>query len=164
MLDTLPTPDTYTPYGIAKAAPAPGTAVAGREWELYITSSTPDTDLEGERVQQEALKMAAPYYLAKGRLTFEHITNETRLDPSMYVGEPIEVKFPSDGRTLERGWLYQSPYKPKAREVWGILESGGSLYASIGGMRLDQGGKKTIDGVPTITSLLWTHTALTPIQ
>jgi hypothetical protein len=115
MLDTLPTPDTYTPYGIAKAAPAPGTAVAGREWELYITSSTPDTDLEGERVQQEALKMAAPYYLAKGRLTFEHITNETRLDPSMYVGEPIEVKFPSDGLTLERGWLYQSPYKPKAR-------------------------------------------------
>lgn len=156
------TPTMYAAYGLVKAVPAPGTAEPGKEWELFIQSSSEDIDLEGERVMQAALRRAAPFYLARGRLTWEHITNETRLDPSIYVGQPLDVRFTDDGRTLERGWLYQSPNKPKAREAWGILESGGSLYASIGGMRLDDGGKKVIDGVPTITSLLWTHTALTP--
>jgi hypothetical protein len=150
----------WTNFGLAKAAELPSTT-PGREWELYITASTPRQDHEGEVVLQKALIDAAPYFLARGRLTWEHITPETRFDPSIYIGEPLDAKFTPNQRTLVKGWLYQSLNKPKAREAWGILESGGHLYASIGGAILPEG-RTVTKGRSTVSKVLWTHTALTP--
>jgi hypothetical protein len=145
----------YAPFGIAKAAPD-----AGKDWIVYIKASTPRVDFEREQVLPVALQHAAEYHLRNGRITWEHTVGEYRYDPSLIVGEPLDVRWSPEGHTLEKAWLYQSPLKPKAREIWGILESGGSLRASIQGSVLARA--DGAQGVSIITKIVWTATALTP--
>lgn len=144
----------YYAFGLVKADEDGGDAAP---WVIWIKASTEDIDFDQERVSQQALKQAADYFVANGRITWEHINQEKRYDPSIIVGEPMAVKFPADGSTLVQARLY--PLQPNAGYVWNILRSGGKLKASIGGSCSK---RPSPDGVMEISHIFWTHLALTP--
>ena len=141
-------------FGLVKAdALAPGAP-----WIIYIQASSPRVDYDGERVLPQALRDAAPYFLANGRISYEHITPETRHDPSLLIGEPRDMQFTPDGRTIVKAELYQRV--KKAQEVWDILQSGGKMKASIGGAILQR--QQDATGTPVVTKVFLNHLALTP--
>jgi hypothetical protein len=153
--------DSVTPYimqyydfGLVKADEEASEAAP---WIIWIRASTQDVDFEQERVSQQALKDAADYFVHNGRITWEHINQDKRYDPSILIGEPMAVKFPADGSTLVQAKLY--PLQPLAQNVWQILRSGGKLKASIGGSCAKRPGR---DGIMEIAQIWWNHLALTP--
>src|SRR5262245_23516225 len=86
----------YYDFGLVKADEQ---ATEAAPWIIWIRASTQDVDFEQERVSQQALKNAADYFVRNGRITWEHVNQEKRYDPSIIVGEPMAVKFPPDGST-----------------------------------------------------------------
>jgi hypothetical protein len=144
----------YYQFGLVKADDE---ATEAAPWIIWIRASTQDIDLEKERVSQQALKDAADYFVRNGKITWEHINQDKRYDPSIIVGEPMAVKFPPDGSTLVQARLY--PLQPLAQNVWQILRSNGRLKASIGGSCAKRPGR---DGVMEIAQIWWNHIALTP--
>jgi hypothetical protein len=154
-------PDRVTPlfmqyydFGLVKADEQASEAAP---WVIWIRASTQDVDFDHERVSQQALKDAADYFVRNGRITWEHVTQEKRYDPSIIVGEPMAVQFPADGSTLVQARLY--PLQPNAQHIWNILRSGGKLKASIGGSCAKRPGR---DGILEIAQIFWNHLALTP--
>lgn len=139
--------------GLVKSAPQPGKG----DWIIYITASTPRVDYEGERVLPQALQDASQYFLDRGKVTFEHVSSANRSDASVLIGEPIAMRFTSEGKTLVRARLYK--HMEKAKDVWNILRSGGKLGASIGGAVLSR--QTTPGGVPTIDKVHFSHLAIT---
>jgi hypothetical protein len=141
-------------FGLVKAEPL----TPGQPWMIYIQASTPGVDYDGERVLPQAMQDARPYFLANGRISYEHITPDTRHDPSVLIGEPREMTITPDGRTLVKAELYQRV--KKAQEVWDILQSGGKMKASVGGSILRR--QQDVTGTPVVTKLFLNHIALTP--
>lgn len=141
-------------FGLVKAE----SLQPGAPWVIYIRASSPSVDYDGERVLPQALRDAAPYFLANGRISYEHITPETRHDPSLLIGEPRDMQFTADGCTIVKAELYQRV--KKAQEVWDILQSGGKMKASIGGAILQR--QQDASGTPIVTKVFLNHLALTP--
>ena len=128
---------------------------ASDNWTLYIQASAPRVDHEGELVIPQAMQDGLAYFLENGKITWEHLSQQARYDPSLIIGQPLEGLVTADGRTLIKGQLF--PYQPKAQDVWNILRSGGRLKSSIGGMVLS----RDAHDPHIINKLLFTHLAVT---
>src|SRR5262245_54176611 len=98
----MPLPETdplvWAPLGVAKAVEG-----VGKERRVYVTVSTPRVDHEGERIATEAMQAGWDYHRRHGRLTWEHLTPETRHDPSILIGEPLRAAWPG-GQTHVEYW------------------------------------------------------------
>ncbi|KKK96903.1 hypothetical protein LCGC14_2658100, partial [marine sediment metagenome] len=109
-------------------------------------------DQDGETVDMAALEKAADYYLSHGILSWDHKHKQNN-DPESIIGEPLEVKFTDDKKTLVKGWLYQ--HNDKAKKVWNNIRSGAErLGSSIGGGIL----RKASD---RIRRVVWDEVAIT---
>lgn len=101
------------------------------KWIVYLEASNELKDQDGEVVDQSALKKAADYYLSHGIISWDHKHKQTN-DPEFIIGEPLDVQFTDEGKTLVKGWLYQ--HNEKAKKVWNNIRSKAQrLGASIGG-------------------------------
>lgn len=100
-------------------------------WIVYLEASNELKDQDGEVVDQAALKKAADYYLSHGIISWDHKHKQTN-DPEFIIGEPLDVQFTDEGKTLVKGWLYQQ--NEKAKKVWNNIRSKAKrLGASVGG-------------------------------
>jgi hypothetical protein len=151
--------DFLIEFGLAKAmALADGPLAPTEPWYIYIKASTPGRDFEGQSILPDALKETLPYFMTNGRITYEHVTPQTRYDPSIIIGEPRDYRFDGNDCLLIKAELYK--HQPKAQAVWDIFRSGGFLKASVGGSILRPPVLR--NGVETITKVLMNHVALTP--
>lgn len=118
----------YAPF--AEVLLIKGVEEDGR-WIVYLEASNELKDQDGEVVDQSALKKAADYYLSHGVISWDHKHKQTN-DPEFIIGEPLDVRFTEEGKTLIKGWLYQQ--NEKAKKVWNNIRSKAKrLGASIGG-------------------------------
>lgn len=140
----------WVDLGLVKAGP-----VTDAPWLIYVQASAPKIDHEGELIVPRAMQRGMAYFLENGQITYEHVDQSTRHDPSILIGRPLRGLVTPDGRTLVEGRLYERA--EKAQHVWNILQSGGRLKASIGGAVL----ARDPEGGAVITDILWTHLALT---
>lgn len=100
-------------------------------WIVYLEASNELKDQDKEVVDQSALKKAADYYLSHGILSWDHKHKQTN-DPKYIIGEPLDVQFTDDGKTLVKGFLYKA--NDIAKSVWKNIQSKAKrLGASIGG-------------------------------
>lgn len=122
------------------------------QWIVYLQASNEMKDQDGETVDMSALEKAADYYLSHGVLSWDHKHKATH-DPGFIIGEPLDVKFTDDRRTLVKGYLYQS--NDIAQKVWKNIQSGAKrLGASIGGGILQKSEN-------AIKQVIWDETAIT---
>lgn len=138
----------YAPYGdvLIKGAEEDG------RWMVYLEASNELKDQDGETVDMDAMRKARDYYLTHGVLSWDHKHKQTN-DPEYIIGEPLEVKFTDDRKTLVKGWLYQ--HNDKAKKVWNNIRSGAKrLGASIGGGVLQK-------AESNIKRVIWDEVALT---
>lgn len=122
-------------------------------WMVYLEASNELRDQDNEIIEMNALKKAADYYLSHGILSYDHkhkITN----DPKFIIGEPLDVKFTADNRTLVKGFLYKE--NEIAKSLWkNILSKAKKLGASVGGGILQKAKDR-------ISRVIWDETAITP--
>jgi len=122
------------------------------QWIVYLQASNEMKDQDGETVDMAALQKAADYFLSHGVLSWDHKHKATH-DPGFIIGEPLEVKFTKDHRTLVKGYLYQA--NDIAQKVWKNIQSGAKrLGASIGGGILQKSEN-------AIKQVIWDETAIT---
>jgi len=121
-------------------------------WIVYLEASNELRDQDGETVDMEALRKAADYYLSHGVISWDHKHKQTH-DPGFIIGEPLEVKFTDDRKTLIKGFLYK--FNEIAGKVWRNIRSGATkLGSSIGGGILAKAEDK-------IRKVIWDETAIT---
>lgn len=119
---------------------------------VYIEASNELEDQDGETVDMDALDKAKDYYLTHGVLSWDH-KHKQKDDPLYIIGEPLDVKFTDDRKTLVKGWLYE--HNQKAQSLWDNIRSGAKrLGASIGGGVLQKAASK-------IKRVIWDEVALT---
>ena len=138
----------YAPFGNVLIK---GVEEDGR-WIVYLEASNELKDQDGETVDMDALRKAADYYLSHGVISWDHKHKLTH-DPGFIIGEPLEVKFTDDRKTLIKGFLYK--FNEIAGKVWKNIRSGAKkLGSSIGGGIL----AKSED---QIRKVIWDETAIT---
>ena len=139
----------YSPFGgsvLIKGAEENG------KWIVYLQASNEMRDQDGEMVEVGALQKAADYYLSHGVISWDHKHKATH-DPGFIIGEPLDVKFTGDRKTLVKGFLYQA--NDIAQKVWKNIQSGAQkLGASIGGGILQK-------SESNIKRVVWDETAIT---
>lgn len=124
------------------------------KWIVYLQASNEMEDRDGEVMESAALKKARDYFLQYGVLSWDHQHKLTK-HPEFIIGEPIDVKFTEDRKTLAKGFLYQE--NKVAQEVWGNIRSNARrLGASVGGGIL-----KKSNGGKNISEVIWDEIALT---
>jgi len=139
----------YAPF--AEVLLIKGVEEDGR-WIVYLEASNELKDQDGEVVDQAALKKAADYYLSHGVISWDHKHKQTH-DPKYIIGEPLDVRFTEDGKTLVKGFLYQA--NEIAKSVWKNMKSGAKrLGASVGGGILDKASEH-------IRKVIWDELAMT---
>lgn len=139
----------YAPF--AEVLLIKGVEEDGR-WIVYLEASNELKDQDGEVVDQVALKKAADYYLSHGIISWDHKHKQTN-DPEFIIGEPLDVQFTDDGKTLVKGWLYQQ--NEKAKKVWNNIRSKAKrLGASVGGGVLAKASEH-------IRKIIWDEVAIT---
>lgn len=122
------------------------------KWIVYLQASNEMKDLHGEIMDMDGLKKASDYYLSHGVLSWDHKHKETG-DPRFIIGEPMEVKFTDDRKTLVKGFLYKM--NDIAQSLWKNIKSGATkLGASVGGGIL----QKSKDSIKRV---IWNETAIT---
>ena len=137
-------------------APYSDLLIKGKEedgkWMVYLEASNEIKDQEGETVDMEAMNKARDYYLSHGVLSWDHKHKQTN-DPEYIIGEPLDVKFTDDRKTLVKGWLYQQ--NDTAKKLWNNIRSGAKrLGASIGGGILEKAESR-------IKRVVWDEVAIT---
>jgi len=138
----------YAPFGevLVKGVEENG------KWIVYLEASNELKDQDGETVDMGALEKAADYYLSHGILSWDHQHKQEK-DPEAIIGEPLEVKFTEDRKTLVKGWLYQ--HNDKAKKVWNNIRSGAQkLGSSVGGGILQKASDR-------IKRVIWDEVAIT---
>lgn len=124
----------------------------GNDWMLYLEASNEHLDQDNEIIESGALRKAKDYYLGHGVISWDH-KHKIKDDPLYIIGDPLDVKFSQDGRTLVKGRLYQ--HNRIARNLWDNIRSAARMLgASIGGNYLH----KAADRVKRV---LWDETAVT---
>ena len=124
----------------------------GGQWIVYLEASNEARDQEGEKMDVEALQKAKHYYLTHGVISWDHKHKQTG-EPRFIIGEPLDVRFAEDNRTLVKGFLYQK--NKIAQDVWSNIQSGAKkLGASVGGGILQKSNG-------TIRRVVWDETAIT---
>jgi hypothetical protein len=129
-----------------------------------VEASNENLDLQGQVVLQRALLGSKDHFLNEGVISYDHLhkrrgqNGEVIPDPSMIIGEPIDVK--TEGkRTIVVGKLYKS--NEIARDIIQKLKDGSTrVRASVGGI-FPKIVKDTKSGIEKITSVLWNDLALT---
>lgn len=122
------------------------------QWIVYLQASNESLDQDGEALDMAALQKAADYYLSHGVLSWDHKHKQTN-DPGFIIGEPLDVRFTKDRKTLVKGFLYQA--NDIAKKVWGNIQSGARrLGASVGGGILQKAESR-------IREVIWDETAIT---
>lgn len=127
-------------------------AEEGGKWIVYLQASNEMKDQDNEYVEMGALKKAADYFLSHGVISWDHKHKSTH-DPGFIIGEPLDVKFTADRKTLVKAFLYKQ--NEIAKKVWSNIKSGAKrLGASIGGGIL----QKAEDAIKQV---VWDETAIT---
>jgi hypothetical protein len=129
-----------------------------------VEASNENLDLQGQVVLQRALLGSKDHFLSNGIISFDHLhkrrgaDGQTISDPSMVIGEPIEVR--TDGKkTIVVGKLYKS--SDIAQDLIQKLKDGSTrVKASVGGI-FPKIVKDAKSGVEKIVSVLWNDLALT---
>lgn len=129
---------------------------------IYIEASNETEDRQNDTVLQKALETQVENYLKRGVLSYDHL--HKILKKSEYIiGEPLDVKFSKEGKTLVKGKLYKS--NEHAQDLMKKLSDGCTrIGASIGGhitKRVKGFNKKLQKAVNFIAGVLWDETALT---
>lgn len=131
-----------------------------------VEASNENLDLQNQIVLQNALMNSKDEFLKGGVISFDHLhkrkdeNGNVISDPSMVIGEPIDVKFDTANKsTIVVGKLYST--NEKARELINMLKAGSTrVRASVGGI-FPQVIKNAKTGIEKITSVLWNDLALT---
>ena len=131
-----------------------------------VEASNENVDLQDQIVLQNALMESKDEFLKGGVISYDHL-HKTRdakgrviSDPSMVIGEPIDVKFDTKTKsTVVTGKLYAT--NEKAKEIIKMLKAGSTrVRASVGGI-FPEVVKNVKTGVEKITHVLWNDLALT---
>lgn len=131
-----------------------------------VEASNENIDLQDQIVLQNALMESKDEFLRGGVISYDHL-HKTRdavgnpvSDPSMVIGEPVDVKFDTKTRsTIVKGKLYKT--NEKAREIINMLKAGSTrVRASVGGI-FPKIIKDAKTGVEKVTHVLWNDLALT---
>ena len=131
-----------------------------------VEASNENLDLQNQIVLQNALMESKDEFLRGGVISFDHLHKRKDADgnvisdPSMVIGEPIDVKFDETTKsTVVTGKLYST--NEKARELIKMLKAGSTrVRASVGGI-FPEVIKNVRTGVEKITHVLWNDLALT---
>lgn len=131
-----------------------------------VEASNENLDLQNQIVLQNALMESKDKFLKGGVISFDHLhkrrdeDGNVISDPSMIIGEPIDVIFDEDSKkTIVKGKLYST--NEKAREIINMLKAGSTrVRASVGGI-FPQVVKNIKTGVEKITHVFWNDLALT---
>lgn len=131
-----------------------------------VEASNENLDLQNQIVLQNALMESKDEFLKGGVISFDHLhkrrdeDGNVISDPSMIIGEPIDVIFDEDSKkTIVKGKLYST--NEKAREIINMLKAGSTrVRASVGGI-FPQVVKNIKTGVEKITHVFWNDLALT---
>lgn len=129
---------------------------------IYIEASNQVQDSQDDIVLKKALDDQVNNYLKKGVLSWNHM-HKVKKDPSYIIGEPLDVKFTKDSRTLVKGKIY--PSNPYGKSVLNMVKDGTTrLGASIGGYIVKR--EKTYmpvlqKAVNAIVKIIWDETAIT---
>lgn len=120
-------------------------SIAGKtdENENYffeVEASNENVDLQDQIVLQNALMESKDEFLKGGVISYDHLhkrkieNGEIISDPSMIIGEPVEVKFDTKTKsTVVTGKLYAT--NEKAKELIKMLKAGSTrIRASVGGI------------------------------
>jgi uncharacterized protein YegP (UPF0339 family) len=130
-----------------------------------VEASNENLDLQGQVVLQRALLASKSHFLSNGVISYDHLhkrrdpeTGTVISDPTMVIGEPIEVK--TDGKkTIVVGKLYKS--SQIAQDIIQKLKDGSTrVKASVGGI-FPKVVKDARNGIEKIVSVLWNDLALT---
>jgi hypothetical protein len=128
----------------------------------FLEASNEALDSDEELVVMKALEKQAESFLKKGLLSYDHL-HKLEKNPKYIIGEPLDVKFSKDSRTLVKGRLYKS--KEYAQEIMKMMQDKSTrLGASIGGAIVTK--SKTYSTrlkrvVPVISDLKWDEVAIT---
>ena len=123
------------------------------DWSVFLEASNEGVDQEGEKMLRKALEEQKDYFLDHGVLSLDHQHKLTN-DPKYIIGEPSDVRFTSDNKTLVKGKLYKE--NPLAQGLWKNLLSGSTRFgASVGGYVLAKGAANDIEKV------IWDEVAVT---
>jgi hypothetical protein len=155
--------EVYLNLVIRKADPDKETDENGN-FLFEVEASNENLDLQGQVVLQRALLGSKDHFLSNGVISYDHLhkrrgeDGQTISDPSMVIGEPIEVK--TDGkRTIVVGKLYKD--NMIARDLIGKLKDGSTrVKASVGGI-FPKIVKDLKSGAEKIVQVLWNDLALT---
>lgn len=129
-----------------------------------VEASNENLDLQKQVVLQRALLDSKDHFLRNGVISFDHLhkrkgpNGEIISDPTMIIGEPIDVK--ADGKkTVVVGKLYKS--SDIAQDIIKKLRDRSTrVKASVGGI-FPKIVKDAKSGVEKIISVLWNDLALT---
>lgn len=129
-----------------------------------VEASNENLDLQKQVILQRALLDSSAHFLKNGVISFDHLhkrrgqNGEVISDPTMIIGEPLEVK--ADGKkTIVVGKLYKS--SDIAQNLIQKLKDGSSrIKASVGGV-FPKVIKDVKSGTEKIISVLWNDLALT---
>lgn len=131
-----------------------------------VEASNENLDLQNQIVLQRALMESKDEFLKGGVISFDHLHKRRDekgniiSDPSMVIGEPIDVYFDeTNKKTIVKGKLYSN--NEKAKDLIKMLKAGSTrVRASVGGI-FPQVVKNLKTGVEKITHVLWSDLALT---
>lgn len=131
-----------------------------------VEASNENLDLQNQIVLQRALMESKDEFLKGGVISFDHLhkrkdeKGNVISDPSMVIGEPIDVYFDEENKkTIVKGKLYST--NDKAKELIKMLKAGSTrVRASVGGI-FPQIVKNVKNGVEKIVHVLWNDLALT---
>lgn len=131
-----------------------------------VEASNENLDLQNQIVLQNALMESKDEFLKGGVISYDHLhkrrdeEGNVISDPSMVIGEPIDVIFDKDSKkTIVKGKLYST--NEKAREIINMLKAGSTrVRASVGGI-FPQVVKNVKTGIEKITHVFWNDLALT---
>lgn len=139
---------------------ADGKPKANGNQTIYVEASNENVDRQGEIVIQKSLISQKDFFLRNGILTYDHQYKGADGLKNI-VGEPKDVIFTDDKRTLCKAELYA--LKDQAQELVSMIKSGSTrIRASIGGRVLEKVMDfKNGERVMKITKVLWTELALT---
>lgn len=123
---------------------------------IYVEASNQLDDSQSDVVLQKALRDEVKSFLKKGVISWNHL-HKLENDPKYICGEPVDVAFPADGRTLVKARMY--PSNPYAQTILQMARDGSSrLGASIGGFILQ---RKQELNKSLILKVMWDEVAIT---
>jgi len=129
---------------------------------IYIEASNEKEDSQNDTVLKKALECQVEYFLKRGVISYDHL-HKSEKDPKYIIGEPLDVQFTDDRKTLVKAKLY--PSNKIAQDIKSkINDKSKRVGSSVGGYitKRVKGYNKTLKkSFNFITGLIWDEVALT---